>query len=356
MVYSKPPEPSRFLIPKVIVGGAFGLLAGYGLLAIFKGWDVAPKPQPTKEIVQEKPAEPPARPRVQYIPERVPARQITQQPIIEPLPESPPRTAPKPLRQRPVAKVAEPVKEKPLATDSHKPSAIITLSLDKSVIRAVAEVESNQTVLCDVSFSRNLVDRSSLAGYSVVAEKLASHRKETIELPANIKGAGAAIEITVLRRNNLAICELRPLLSLPSGSIQPLTVTRGTKLYNDLSKSSAAYKSASRSLPNMQSSLVTLQASLQSAQRAKSGTGNTPAETGNGQITAVRASFSLSNQIRALQKQIANAQKLIDQGPDVNRDLDAMDLIGKYAKEIAAVSTVSVRFYSGDVTIPATVK
>jgi hypothetical protein len=262
-------------------------------------------------------------------------------------PESPP--------DQPLPKVDVPKADLPNMSD--KPSAIVTLNLDKPVIHINAESDKADNVVCDIGFSHNLLHRGDARnGYEIVAKDLGSHGKATVELGANIQGAGAAVEITVTRRNNVVSCELRPLFSLPSGDIQPLTITRGTTLYNKLSKSLAAARAGRDSLPAMRAKLSQLQAALQTAQKNMSANGNSPAETGAGRTAAMAQANNLNRQVNKLNKELAASEKLAAQEPVISKDLNALNEIAEYAKGIASVSTVSVRFHSGDATIPAIVK
>jgi hypothetical protein len=196
----------------------------------------------------------------------------------------------------------------------------------------------------------------SATEYKIVAENVGPRDKRTIELGANIAGAGAAIEVNVIRRTNAVVCELKPLFSLPSGRIYPLTMVRGTKLENDLTKSLDAAKAARASLFNLQTTLSGLQSDLRSAQSAICGNGNTAGETAAGRTQALAAASSLRSQITSTNRKIAAAERLSNQEQEIQVDLSAIHQIGSYAKTIVSVAKVSVRIHCGDTTIPATVK
>jgi hypothetical protein len=196
----------------------------------------------------------------------------------------------------------------------------------------------------------------SATEYKIVAENVGPRDKRTIELGANIAGAGAAIEVNVIRRTNAVVCELKPLFSLPSGRIYPLTMVRGTKLDNDLTKSLDAAKAARASLFNLQTTLSGLQSDLRSAQSAICGNGNTAGETAAGRTQALAAASRLRSQITSTNRKIAAAERLSNQEQEIQVDLSAIHQIGSYAKTIVSVAKVSVRIHCGDTTIPATVK
>ena len=92
------------------------------------------------------------------------------------------------------------------------PPVTVTLKLDEPIIHAIAESDDSEKVLCDVQFSQNLLHRDAARDtYEVVAKDLGNHGKQLIELGANIKGTGAAIEITVTRIGKNVRCDLKPL-------------------------------------------------------------------------------------------------------------------------------------------------
>jgi hypothetical protein len=228
------------------------------------------------------------------------------------------------------------------------PSAIVKLDLDKPVLRIVGQSDKAEIAMCDVGFSHNLLHRRAAAGGFVdVAKNLRHREKKMVELEADIQGAGAAIEITFIRQTNAVVCELRPMFSLPSGMIEPLTNDRWTALHNRLVKSLAAAKAARDSLPSLKSNLSQLQADVQATNAAMNDFGKAGAKT---------RLFGLNSQITAVNKKINSAQKLADRDGIITKDLTALEQIGEYAKTIANVSSIAVRFYANEETIPAETK
>jgi hypothetical protein len=106
----------------------------------------------------------------------------------------------------------------------------------------------------------------------------------------------------------------------------------------------------------MRSNLSKLQTDLRSAQQAMSANGNTPATTGAGRIAAMSQASNLDRQVTALRKKITSAEELSTREPAISKDLQSLNEIAEYAKGIASVATVSVRFHLGGTTIPAKVK
>lgn len=238
-----------------------------------------------------------------------------------------------------------------------KPSAIVPLTLEKAVVRVVAKPDGipPDSVLCDVGFSPELLlnyDGIS-TGYRIVAEKLRHRNKHLQELPLKILGAGAAIELTVLHMNNSVVCEIRPQFSLPYSGIEQLTISRGNTLNRKLNKLLDNAVAAGQALPGMRSQLVTLQSQLATAQRAVTSEGRTPAETAAGRTAANIAAMKLSRDVAALTKRISQAEQLQSQELTTREELSDLKEIAEYARKIASVATIYVRFYSGENTIPA---
>jgi hypothetical protein len=362
----KKPSPARSILG-IIFGGVAGLSLAYLVLCLLDirydflhlmsverstafraSPDVKskaiPRGAPTEEF-QRPIVPPPLRRRSQPMPS-----------ASKPAPAQQPQAPVQPAKPAVVQQV--PLKAPVAEIDQfEKPSAIVTLTLQKPVIRVIAETDKPSDVVCDVGFSHNLLHRGDgRDGYELVCQNLGHHAKETIELGAGIQGAGAAVEITFIRQNSAIVCELRPLFSLPSGDIQPLTISRGTIINNKLSKSSAGAKAARDSLPTMRSNLSQLQANLQSAQQAMNANGNTPAETGAGRTAAMIRATNLDRQATALRKNITAAEQLSAEESAINKDLQSLNEIAEYAKGIASISTISVRFHRGGITIPGNAK
>lgn len=371
-------QSNPLFLPMIIIGGLMGILAGYGGLALLRENGIGPlteKAVPINErrsgLSSKTPArfsiEPSrtARSSAREIPtqstERRPiARQrpptITPRDVAEdPLPFGPPVThkkveKPMPLPRPRVAAGALP-----------KPSAIVPLALDKSVIRVVAvpaEVPVGN-LLCDIAFTPNLLDSVQSDDpfeYRLVVEKLGNRGKYLHELPLHIKGAGAAIEITVLHQTNAAVCEIRPRFSLPISGIEQLTIARGSIIHNKLTRSLNDAANARQSLDGMRTDLTSLKSQLAAAQRATTAYGSNPAETGVIRHNATMATTRLNRAVSSAEKSVSRAEQLVADEPAMRTELADLNEIADYAKSIASVATIYVRFYSGDITLPATVK
>lgn len=340
-------------------------------------------PRPQQVVVPQKPEPPPATPQ-DPVKRRYPLPRL-QRPAIQPV-EEPEIIAgtedelPKngdiiPLES--VRRSLDPLPETPIAPDLQrnqsqivtigppdnlpKPSAIVPLTFSEAVIRVTATPDNVpvDSVLCDIAFSQDLMQRSSgvvESGYSIVAEKLRHRGKHLQELPLKITGAGAAIELTVIRKNNAAICEIRPKFSLPTSGIEQLTIARGSQVHKKLTRMLDDAAAARESLPRMRDQLSQLQAELTEAQRAATATGSNPAETALIRHNANMAISRLNRVANNLSKSIGRADQLINQEPAMRAELNALNEIAEYSKGIASVATIYIRFYSGDTTIPASIR
>jgi len=362
------------MLPKIVAGGLIGLLAGYGVLALMHEKGIGPY-KPTDVAAEDAAQEDSVKPRNPLVEHRqqrrvaVPpvanAPPVIRPPVVLPniIPAPPAKIAlPNGIPQRAPAPAAlnDPPERKFIGRELPAESAaptVVKLDLDKPLLRVVAETDKASSALCDIEFSHNLlVSPGDKNDYTMVAENLHPHDKRTIELGTHIVHAGAAIEVAIIKRSDAVLCEMKPLFSLPSGKIYPLTLVRGTKLENELAKQLEAANDARTSLPELRTALSNLQSDLRSAQGAMGGNGNTPGETAAGRTQAVQRAASLRGKIVALNRKIAAAERLADQLNEIQADLDAVKQIGSFANSIAGQASISVRFHSGDDAIRAVLK
>ena len=237
-------------------------------------------------------------------------------------------------------------------------SAIVPLPLKQDLIRVIAVPDGvpPDSLLCDIGFSFELTcDQFPTRKYTIVAEKLDKNGKCLREVPLHIEGAGVAIDIKIRQLNKAAICEIRPKFSLPTSGTQELTFARESVLQKSLNKSLNSSLAAEQSLPGMRKKLGDLKLQLADAQQATTAIGSSQADTdfirhnAKVRVTLVIARLP-ARQRRSLAEQIAGNKSALE------TDIADLDKISQYAKKIAASATISVRFYNGDVTIPATVK
>lgn len=234
----------------------------------------------------------------------------------------------------------------------------MTLALDDALISVIATPDGIPVdeLLCDVAFSNNLFDRyGDQTLRTLFIERQGDRAKKLHELPLTIDGAGAAIEIRVKHNNKTAVCEIRPQFSLPVNGIEPLTTERGTSIHNKLTKMQVDIDAYKQQLPELKKAKQELESELSKAQSAASGPAN------NAQQLALRnAARAAVRQLNALLgKNVTatnRAQALVDDEKAIAAELKCLDEVSVYAKEIANHGFVYVRFYKGDVTVPAVVK
>lgn len=354
----------------IVFGGVMGLLAGYGALRMMGDNGIGMFATPSEAVNEPatpatakesttpdwaKPREPRTQPERQIRPEprtRREPRIGLQEPVV-------PRDTPKALdplpfgEPKPLQLVAPPP---PPAIPT--PSAVVTLSLDDALISVIATPDGIPVdeLLCDVAFSNNLFDRyGDQTLRTLFVERQGDRAKKLHELPLTIDGAGAAIEIRVKHNSKTAVCEIRSQFSLPVNGIEPLTTDRGTTIHNKLTKMQVDIAAYKQQLPELKKAKQEIESALSSAQRIANG----PAS--NAQQMAVKnAAIGEVRRLNALLgKNVAatnRAQALVDDEGAIAAELKCLDEISVYAKEIANHGFVYVRFYKGDVTVPAVVK
>ena len=238
-------------------------------------------------------------------------------------------------------------------------SAIVPLPLKQDLIRVIAVPDGvpPDSLQCDIGFSFELTcDEFPTRKYTIVAEKLDKNGKCLREVPLHIEGAGVAIDIKIRQQNKAAICDIRPKFSLPTSGTQELTLARESVLRKSLNKSLTRSLAAEQSLPEMRKKLGDLKLQLADAQQATTAIGSTQADTDFIRHNAKVRVTLMNRAIAPLAKDVSLAEQIAGNKSALETDIADLDRISQYAKKIAANATISVRFYNGDVTIPATVK
>ncbi len=238
-------------------------------------------------------------------------------------------------------------------------SAIVPLPLKQDLIRVIAVPDGvpPDSLLCDIGFSFELTcDEFPTRKYTIVAEKLNKNGKCLREVPLHIEGAGVAIDIKIRQQNKAAICDIRPKFSLPTSGIQELTFARESVLQKSLNKSLNSSLAAEQSLPGMRKKLGDLKLQLADAQQATTAIGSSQADTDFIRHNAKVRVTLMNRAIAPLAKDVSLAEQIAGNKSALETDIADLNKISQYAKKIAANATISVRFYNGDVTIPATVK
>lgn len=333
---------NSLFLPMVVIGGIMGLLAGYGALTIIREnrppatTPPVPPPQPVR-------ATPAPAPRV--------------------IPPPPKRTKPSPIV---IEDEPEPFIIKKLPSDippddvmppEPEPlppaSAQIVLNFDKPIIRVIATTELKD-VLCDIAVNGQLIKNVTMADPEKlhILFTLKLRDKKIHELPLQIDGAGAALEFSIVPRSKAIICEIRPQLSLPANGVEELTVANGTKLHNKLTAYLANIETFTVEKPVIKKELAQRRSEVTNAQSAlRSGNLNpTGVNAANGFITKANRAIGI------LQKRLDDGDALTNDKSAIESELAKLNQIEQYAKSIAGVAQVYVRFHKDGATLAAEVR
>jgi hypothetical protein len=347
-------DSNPFLLPMIVIGGVMGLLAGYGLLTILHDGGFK-KIEPETIKVIEASSAPVARTPKPLPPDDPPIR---RRPTVEHY-EEPEAPRPLPVHEAQPPKVEE-KHEEPAAVKAPDPSAVINLDLEKPVTRAIAEHVIPADVLCDISFSPMMVKDASQANptqHILVEHRLSNRDHKIHELPLELDGAGAAIDITMVYRSDSAVCEIRPKFSLPANGIEELTIDRQDALSRKLQKYLDDAKDYKKQLPGMNSEITTVKSNLAQARSGLNAVGSNMVETGRIRHSAAIAANKLARQLDGLERDKAKADTLIEQLPDIRKEMDLLKKITYYSRTMPGNAFVTIRFYGADgATIPAIVK
>lgn len=235
----------------------------------------------------------------------------------------------------------------------------MSLTLKQDVIRVIALPEEvpADSLLCDIGFSPELTGHQLPTGtYDMVAERLGKRGEYRQELPLNMNGAGATIEIKIRQQNKAAICEIRPKFSLPMSGIKQLTIASGSILQKSLNRTLNNTLNAEQALPGMRDQLDNLKGQLADAIERTSEPGSNVNDTSSLRIQWRAKAHQLQLAVNKLSKDIPRAEQLVANKSALETDIADLDQISQYAEKIASNASLSVRFYNGDETIPATVK
>lgn len=383
----KPRRTNVFLLPGLAFGGAMGLLAGYGALRLASEYKIiAPE---TKIIEVETTPVAPAR--TQSSPKRAtssasdvlatvkpddrdvqrptvtrPHRQVVDMPrhesqdAAEPVPELM-------ARSESELPLVEPREEKrPIESPAESlppPSVLITLALDDANLNAIATPEgiAPTELLCDVAFSPDLMkdlsdSDSGSAKLQIVGKGLKPRDSRMYELPLNLKEGGAAIEISITTHVTTAVCQIRPQFSLPSSGVQPLTIKRGSDLKAKFAKLAKMAADSNTELPGLRQHLEALKRDLSTAEANMARRGPHTAIEGARQNQASVAAGKLRSAISAAENRIAKEEALQRDAQAINQDAVCLAEVERYARRILSKAQIYVRFYQGNITVPAVVK
>ena len=361
----------------VIIGGTMGLLAAYGLLVIIKEGGlrkfdepkttivktdnsppIAPKPKSPSSRIRHRESEvtpPVERPHIR--------RKEPERPVAPKSPEKAPQNdddlafiAPRNHDQAP-ANVPPAINPFALPT----PSAIVRLTLENPVVRVIVEPPFPvEELYCDVAFCPMLLPDPGVDDpnqHLLVEHKLGNRDRRLHELPLNLTGAGAAIEIAVAHQTKSAFCEIRPKFSLPVNGIEELTIARGERIRSKLEKLLSDADDFRRLLPGMNSELANLKTQMSRAQAAARLRSDDTVNALARRNAAIAAYNRLVRQADNKASAIARAEGVIANEPNVREELKLLEQVAAYSAQMTTTASIYVRFYNGsDVTVPGIVK
>jgi hypothetical protein len=364
------------VIAVVVVGGAMGLLAGYGALTLIKPNRVNIQTVPTPKQVSK--AEPRSNPPAGLREQSQRPRTIGRQPLDAPVNSAPIPPGAMVRQQRPqppipnledrvrrrAQEVDDPESVEPVDVEDEKlplPSIVVPLTLDDPTIVVLATPAGGEVkdLQCDIGLSQNLLRRSGGGDHTVheiVVEGLGNRGKHTAEFAAGVEGCQVGLEISVIHRSSAAVCNIRPRFSLPSGDVQPLTIRDFANYRKRLATMLSKVEGAKSSVSRLR---ATRDRQSQRASNARSGmspSGGNPAADSIARSAARSQVLMAEAAVERAEKRIADAQDWISNESAIQREASALKSISEYANSVAANGSIYIRFHVGEMTVPATVK
>jgi hypothetical protein len=207
--------------------------------------------------------------------------------------------------------------------------------------------------------SQNLLQQSGGGDpnvHEIVVERLGNRGKHTAEFAAAVAGCQVGLDISIIHRSSAAVCDIRPRFSLPSGDVQPLTI-------RDLDKHRKLLATLLSKVEGAKSSMSRLEATrnrqLQRASNARGGTsasGGNPAAAANARAAARSQVIMAEAAVERADKKIADARDWISKESAIHSEQKVLESISEYAKRVASDGSIYIRFYAGEITVPASVK
>ncbi len=151
-----------------------------------------------------------------------------------------------------------------------------------------------------------------------------------------------ASKVTVRPSGNVLVAEIESQYVLPSGDVEPLTISRGNRVLKELEDLHAAAIEAEQSIGRLRTYRARLNSELNRAQgiRTMSGGYENPAIVAQKNAIIVR----VQNELIATEQNIARAEELIERKPTIVKDLEAIGLVAELAQSLKD-SPIPYRFY-----------
>ncbi len=355
----------------LIVGGAMGLLAGYGALSLIKQNQVgiqttlSPKHVPKTEP-------PPSQPLRRQL-QRPGARERGFENTPDgrdPIPEVNARRRPPPipnLEDRTKRREQEPEAPEPAepreGEESHfpQPSIVVPLTLDEPKILVLAtpvDIEVKD-IQCDIGLSQNLLRNIANPNvHEIVVARLGNRGTHTAEFATRVPGCQVGLDISINHHSSTVACDIRPRFSLPSGEVQPFTIRDLDKQQKILTKLQSKVQGAKSSLSRLQATHNRELERVADARNALAmlARGGNPATAANARAAAQAQLLRAEAAVLLTEKKMAEARNWIGKEHVLQNDQRALESVSAYANQVATVGSIYIRFYAGETTIPATLK
>lgn len=147
----------------------------------------------------------------------------------------------------------------------------------------------------------------------------------------------AATKVSVKKAGDAIAATFASQYVLPSGDVEPLSISRGNRRMNQLTDLQADADNARRALPDLRSHHSRMESSLRTVMNASTGQRlsgggyiDNPVATGQRNMAAAQ----LQNEIALTERNIARASNLIDRKPSIDADIAALRSVSALARSI----------------------
>lgn len=216
--------------------------------------------------------------------------------------------------------------------------------LKKSVLRIVCKCE-HMPAIDTIRF--DFVDADKLPPFKlegVPVHEMQVRQEATLRFS---EATGVKTVIKMRKRGNTVIVEMRSLFMLPTGDVEALTISAGTRKHKKLSKLIASAESARSQLPSINARIAELRQELKRWQNMRT------TRTLNGvqvpdTVASANKFASISNTENSIAfgvARLAKANRLIADLPAMQREIQALERISVVAKKLHQTTNLGFRFY-----------
>jgi hypothetical protein len=156
-----------------------------------------------------------------------------------------------------------------------------------------------------------------------------------------------ATRVRVRAAANVLAAEFETQYVLPSGDVEPLSISKGNRKLRELENLEAAAQDAHASIERLKSYQSRLGIQLQRAMNINTMVHSAAGSFENPALAAQKAAAiaRIRDEIIATERNIARAQQLIDDHPAISRDLAAIKSVAEFAQSLKA-TPVPYTFYT----------